>query len=216
MTLRSALARYCEIQMAPGDPDSAVGTQLALPGEYLRVLSVANGFVTRGARFRFFGIRSGETLIDLQRWNRAAWKTEYGALAEGLLFIAEDVFGDQYGYRLMSDAPRLVKFWCEGGQTEDLSIHGGLESWLLSQVLTLAPKAFDTALADEADDEGLTPGLDEHLAFVLPLIAGGSRTTDNLEVAQRDFHLNVLGQISVQVQGFPEGTRIARFEEGGD
>jgi hypothetical protein len=216
MNLQTAIELYCEIKMSPCDRRLAAAVASLYPEEYLRVLRLVNGFVAKDARFRVFGIDPSEALLDVQRWNRAAWKNKYGGLAKDLLLVAEDVFGDQYGYQVKEGSPRLVKFWCEGGEVEDLPAKGGLEPWLLEHVLTSEPNAFDLVLAEAAAGEGLNPSVDEHLSFVLPLIAGGTTTVDNVEIAQRDFHLNILGQLSVQMHGVPEGTRISRFEEDGN
>jgi hypothetical protein len=181
-----------------------------LPNDYFRVVAHANGFVTRGVAFRFFGLQGCGALPDIVGWNAGAWLTEYGEIADNLVFVAEDAFGDQYGYSYREAVPRLVKFWCEGGDIAPLP-YESLEDWLRDAVLTTGPSAFDRALYVEAQRRELRPGPSEHLSFALPLVTGGEYSVENLEVLDSQFHLHLLGQMSRRNRTLPEGTRIRRF-----
>lgn len=184
-----------------------------LPASFLAVLQVANGFILKRKLFRFFGIDPELPALDLCLWNRSPWVTEYGDLVANLVFIAEDIFGDQYGLRFAHENdryPELVKFWCEGGQTEVVAVES-LHSWLNSFVLDERPRAFDDELASAALGRGLSPSEVEHLSFSLPLVVGGATDVQNLEVMERGFHLHLLGQLSQRNRGLPEGAAIRRF-----
>src|SRR5262249_40779891 len=142
--------------------------------------------------------------------NAEPWIAEYRELTKDIVFVAEDLFGDQYGFSFRDDAPHPVKFWCEGGAIENLS-YDSLEDWLLRTVLVSEPSAFDWRLSSTVAQQYLKPTVTEHLSFTLPLIAGGEYTFDNLEVLDSRFHLNILGQLSVKNLSLPEGIQITRF-----
>jgi hypothetical protein len=133
-------------------------------------------------------------------------------MAEGLVFFAEDAFGDQYAFRFSRSgvAAGLVKFWCEGGEIEELNA-GDFEAWLLDVMRTDGSSILNRELAATALQKGLRPSITEHLGFALPLITGGKEDVENIEVVDRAFHLHVLGQLSLKNHLLPEGERIARF-----
>ncbi len=212
--MRTLLEAYCEHVEDPRlDVEPVVISGHYLPASYLELLRVANGFVLHRKAFRLFGIDTREAALDLRSWNRSSWVAEYGALAADLVFLAEDVFGDQYGLRYSDGAERnpvLVKFWCEGGETEVIEAES-LHAWLTSCVLRETPTAWDSALARAALARGLAPSETEHLSFATPLVAGGDLEESNLEVMERVFHLHLLGQLSQKNRSLPEGARITRF-----
>src|SRR5262245_14473493 len=67
------------------------------PSGLLALFEFADGFISKDRLFRVFGMTSDAQIPSVEVWNTSEWKTAYGSLAEGLLFIAEDIFGDQYG-----------------------------------------------------------------------------------------------------------------------
>jgi hypothetical protein len=216
--VRDRLRTHCEyIEAARLDGAPILVRGHHLPASYLALLRVANGFVLKQKFFRLFGIAPQALALDLCEWNRSSWIAEYGDLAEDLVFIAEDIFGDQYGLRFAGETdqnPVLVKFWCEGGETEVIAAESPI-AWLGSSLLRDEPTAFDWSLAAAAHARGLTPTEVEHLAFVLPLVAGGDVVESNLEVMDRVFHLHLLGQLSSKNRSLPEGARISRFSSEG-
>jgi hypothetical protein len=181
-----------------------------LPNDYYRVLQHANGFLVRGNAFRFFGLEPCGALPSIAQWNASAWVAEYGDLVHDLVFVAEDVFGDQYGFSYREGTPRAIKFWCEGGEVESL-VCESLDQWLVATVLVAEPSVFDAALIRKARQRGLEPAPNQHLSFELPLVTGGKYAVGNLEVLDSHVHLHLLGQLSLKNRSLPEGARIARF-----
>jgi hypothetical protein len=209
--IATAIAEHAQERNRPYELDvRPVVRSRRLPNDYFRILAHANGFVTRGAAFRFFGLDPCGALPDIVRWNASAWLTEYGELADDLVLVAEDVFGDQYGLSYKDGSPRLMKFWCEGGEAVPLP-YDSLEDWLHRAVLVASSSAFDRELYREAQQRGLRPAATEHLSFALPLITGGEYGVENLEVLDGQFHLHLLGQLSRKNRSLPEGTRIRRL-----
>jgi len=75
-------------------------------GEGLRtLLRCLNGFYAFESALHVFSTaRSGDE-IDLNAWNSdVLWRFEYGDLAEGALFFAEDAFGNQCKHVCFFDA----------------------------------------------------------------------------------------------------------------
>lgn len=212
--MRRVLEGYCEYTEDPRlDFRPVVIRGHPLPASYLEILRIANGFALHRRTFRFFGIETRDATLDLCSWNQSSWVAEYGDLANNIIFLAEDIFGDQYGLRYTDGTPgnfELIKFWCEGGETQVVEAES-IEAWLVSCVLRETPTVWDVALANAVLARGLVPSETEHLAFSVPLIVGGNSEQSNLEVMDREFHLHLLGQLSRKNRSLQEGARINRF-----
>lgn len=188
-------------------PQDVVGYEC--PKGLITLLGVADGFITGDGLFRVFGFGHDDQLPSLEQWNRSEWKQAYGPLAHGIVFIAEDVFGDQYGYDFRGKR-QFVKFYCEGGEIE--ALEGGINWFIEALVDPFGSGALDGELVKAVRLRGKWPSHKEHLAFKLPLIAGGDRTVDNLEVESVDLHLGILAQLSRQNLDQVDGTPIAHFK----
>jgi len=67
-----------------------------LKKELKGLLSKKNGFYTFESSLHVFP-SGGTTHVTLERWNSAdLWRADYGDLANGLFFFAEDAFGGQF------------------------------------------------------------------------------------------------------------------------
>lgn len=208
--LRAIIESRCDI-IGPAWPISRYPeTETALPDSYWGIVAVANGFVTHQGFFRFFGTRALDRLPAVDEWNRSPWRTEYGYLVSPFVLIAEDIFGDQYGFDRSNDNS-LCKIHCEGGNIDVLETEN-LETFLRNDVLVKRPTAYDHDLAIAAFNAGVRPGLDEHMSFELPLICGGEYALSNLTIESNALHLGLLGQITLRNQSIPNGTAIARFQ----
>ncbi len=181
----------------------------SLSPDFLSILRVSNGLISKRRIVRVFGTDSDSSIPSLFQWNDSEWKREYGRLAQGLVFVAEDIFGDQYGYMFRDGPPMFVKFYCEGGKTEEVA--GGLNSLRRAIIDPGISGFFDLSLMEVAFSAGLLPSANEHLAFRVPLIVGGSHEPDNLCVEDIDIHLGTLAQISLRNTTLPDGSRINRF-----
>lgn len=210
MSSRAEFADNSAWSQPPYDGDDLRLCNYKLPHNFLGILRASNGLVTKGGLFRVFGTELGKLIPTIFEWNSAEWKREYGKLSEGLLFVAEDIFGDQYGYETRDDSEKFVKFYCEGGETEE--VPGGFIRFREALAEPRGAGILDVALLDAAFESGLKPKVQEHLAFRLPLVVGGAYQIDNLEVENVVLHLGTLAQLSVRNASFPDGTVINRFE----
>lgn len=180
-----------------------------LPRDYWHLVRASDGFETTNGFFRFFSVREAVSRNGIE------WVAAYGRLLEGFVSVAEDVFGDLYGYAFDAGACVLTKVYCEGAEREVCEPDDVVE-FLRRRVFLDPPRAFDAGLAQNAWLAGLKPARDEHLAFVLPLIAGGTHTLENLTVEPVALHLGVLGQMSLANSEVPDGTPLkgVRASEG--
>src|SRR6266568_1150007 len=176
--MNSAILNNSEWSRPPySDPDPEI-CGCRLPPDFLAILRISNGLLTKQGIFRVFGTESGQLLPSILEWNAGQWKAAYGKLAEGLVFVAEDIFGDQYGFRLAEGAGGIIKFYCEGGQVEEIGDGAGRFSRALGE--PRASGLVDFSLIGAAFTSGLRPGPREHLAFRVPFIVGGDRRIENL------------------------------------
>jgi hypothetical protein len=170
------------------------------------LLHEANGAVLLGGALRVFGFGPSRLGRDAQPWNRSTWRALYRLPAD-LLLWGENCFGDQYG---VDGAGNVVILRCEGGELEVTPFRsmGAFIGRVIDQPLS---GNIDEDLVRAAHQADLTPGLDEHLSFILPLVCGGAATGENLEVMDASGHLELLGQIVQQTRDLPEGTKIDGF-----
>lgn len=178
-----------------------------LPGDYWRVVQASDGFSTENGFFRFFSV------AEVVSRNEAEWVAAYGRILDGFVFVAEDIFGDLYGYAFdVEGGSVLTKLFCEGGGREACE-PGVLADFLRERVFSGDPAAFDAGLAERALLSGIAPSGDEHLAFTLPLVAGGEYALENLSVEPVALHLGVLGQMSLANLEASDGALIGGFRE---
>lgn len=188
----------------PGHP-----LPLALPSEFARLLSVADGLVASRRVFRIFGLDGDRTLPSCASWNNSNWKRNFGPLAEDVVFVAEDILGDQYGYRDRVGGPEFVKFHCEGGDAQP--IREGLDVLMKTLIDPTSTDLVDMDLIEAAFAMGLAAEPDQHFAFTLPLIAGGVYDARNLGVESVELHLGLLGPLSLENRKHRAGASIFRF-----
>lgn len=207
--LNEKLIKHTEF-MGPPSNARCIYSGFELPPDFHSIIKIANGFISQDRAFRFFSVGSETKKGELQTWNDSTWKLEYGSLLKDIVIIGEDLFGDQYGYYFGGGVVQFVKFLVEGGVVE--LIEDDLCQFLCNMVLTHTPNAFDWKFAHLAFESGITkPQVDEHLAFSLPLIAGGDYSIANLTIEPSLLHLSVLGQMSRNIRSLRNGTQISRF-----
>src|SRR5262245_16611798 len=121
--LRSAIDDRCQ-QVGP-NVSSLAAMEIAgvqMPNAYWELLRLANGFVLDDGLFRVFGTASLDVLPSVLEWNSSEWIRSYGDVFHRVAIIAEDVFGDQYGFADMDGrGPEFVKVLCEGGKHERIT-----------------------------------------------------------------------------------------------
>lgn len=197
---RQELLANCEVAAPPRpDGDAYVGTR-KLPAGIREIWKVANGLITKRRVFRVFGSEPRPDIPSVQQWNSDEWKLDFGAMASNIDFVAEDIFGDQYGYKYEDDGKKeFVKFCCDDGQV--LSIQNGINQFIEALIDPTRTGLLDLELLAQAEKRGLRPRPDEHLAFRVPLCVGGEYSLANLTVESVALHLGTLSQLVTQSLG---------------
>jgi hypothetical protein len=94
------------------------GAAISRLQELLALLSQRNGFYAFESALHVFPLGSRAGVIDLETWNtQTLWRFEFGDLADGLLFFAEDIFGMQFAIR----GDRIYSFDPETAEVEFLA-----------------------------------------------------------------------------------------------
>ena len=88
--------KYVTAKGAPIDPSILpLDWKKALP-DYFDLLAQANGFHLIGGIFRIFGVGPSAFGRDALEWNSCGWRNVF-SVPEHLIFLGENIFGDQYG-----------------------------------------------------------------------------------------------------------------------
>ena len=197
--LETQLNAVAEHFLSPILPVPEQISGFACPKSLALILSHTGGFITKDRMFRFFGQNHDKQLPSIEQWNASEWKEAYGKSAENVLFVAEDIFGDQYGYRFEGNGERsgFIKFYCEGGEVE--VIEGGINWFLGALSDPIGSGAVDGELLDalkaKFKAKKVWPKANQHIAFTLPLGTGGARDVSNLSIESVEVHLGVLSQL---------------------
>jgi len=140
--------------------------------------------------------------MNLEAWNsRDLWTHEYGGLAEGLFFFAEDAFGNQFCLR----EEGVCSFDAETGETESLG--RSVEDWahrVLAEyeLLTGFPLFHDWQV-----EHGRVPS-GSRLVPIVPFVLGGEYSLPNLRVADAVSAMRSCGNLARQIRDLPDGTRV--------
>jgi hypothetical protein len=187
---------------------SAPTVETLAPG-LAQLLGCKNGFFAFESALHVFPAEPVEPeVMSVQRWNDTElWRYEYGSLADGLFFFAEDVFGVQFAL----GSGRVVSFDPETGDTE--AVADDVDGWaarILSEYEQLT--AHPVAHAWQEVHGPLAPA--DRLLPKLPFVAGGEFTVENLHALEAVEGMRARGAIATQINRLPEGTQI-RFEAVG-
>ena len=88
------------------------------------MLNARNGFYAFLSALHVFPAQSTADAYGLADWNSGTlWKSVYGEMAEDLLCVAEDVFGNQFAIYM----DQIVMFKCETGESSVFA--SSLEEW---------------------------------------------------------------------------------------
>lgn len=96
LTMGPNLERLLALAGPPlGPPVLKIGD---VPAELAGLLSRSNGFVAFESALYVFPLGVVfDPAISLESWNEPGlWRAGYGAMADGLLFFAQDIFGGQF------------------------------------------------------------------------------------------------------------------------
>lgn len=166
------------------------------------ILGVRNGFLAFEGALRFLPSRTVPICYGLGEWNsEALWRYEYGSLADGCFFFAEDIFGGQF---CINDN-RIWTFDPETG--ERALIAETLDEWA-RKILDDYNLLTGYSLAHQWQEaHGKLTGRNRLLPKV-PFVAGGGFEVSNLVAVDAAEGMRVRGAIARQIRYLPDGTSI--------
>lgn len=170
--------------------------------EVLAMLRLRNGFFAFEGALHVLPAGGQPAVLTLEEWNSShLWRDEYGDLADGLLFFAEDAFGNQFCLR----EDQVCLFDAETGQAE--VIGSTIEDWagrVLSdyELLTGFPLFHEWQMFHGRVPAGL------RLLPVVPFVLGGEYALSNLRVGDAVSGMRARGNLARQIRDLPDGAQI--------
>lgn len=140
--------------------------------------------------------------MDLEHWNMdGLWRNEFGTAAKGLLFFAEDAFGEQFGLA----NGKIWRFNPESAVREQFA--RDLQEWAEK---ILADYSLETGyqLAHDWQQQNGELREGQRLIPKIPFIMGGKYETDNLFALDAGKAMRYRADIWKQVRDLPDGTQI--------
>lgn len=185
--------------LLPVRPNSANGK---LVGEWLQMLDRRNGFYCFESALHVFPSRSGAGVMGLSEWNAAdGWRQEYKDLDRGGLFVAEDIFGNQFS--ILGDL--IYTFDAETAEMTEFA--RSVNDWAEKVVTDFeAVTGFPVAHQWQSSHGALVVG--QRLVPKTPFVLGGAFEIDNLYPCQASAGMRARGNLAVQIAGVPDGAPI--------
>lgn len=184
------------LAIRPHDVDSG------LVGEWLQMLGHANGFYCFESALHVFPSRQCGASLGLAEWNEAtAWRHEYQRFDPGGLFVAEDIFGNQFC--LLKSA--IYTFDAETAELTEFA--RTVDEWAQKVVadfefVTGYPLGHQWQSAHGA----LVTG--HRLVPKQPFVLGGAYQTENLYSCEAVAGMRARGNLARQIADVPDGTPI--------
>jgi hypothetical protein len=200
---RELLLEHASEALGPPEVPADAFVELGERGlELAELLAERNGFYAFGSALHVFPYGKASEGFDVETWNGPElWRQEYGDLAEGHFFFAEDAFGNQFSI----DEGRVVLFDAETGRAEGIAddIAGWLERIVADhRYLTGWPVAVEW----QEQNEPLPPGkrLMPKQAFVL----GGEFEVSNLRATDAVEAMQYRGYVAQRLRDVPDGATV--------
>lgn len=166
------------------------------------LLEQKNGFYAFESALHIFPTRWSDDELTVEKWNEEKrWKNEYEGIAEGYLFFAEDVFGNQF---CLNDS-YIGFFDAETGKVEKKAEQ--LEQWaklILDdyRVQTGFPIAHEWQMQHGPLAQGM------RLVPKVPFVTGGEYTLKNLYTIDATKGMRMRGNLARQIKQLPDGTKV--------
>ena len=161
-----------------------------------------NGFYALEGALHVFHSGCQTTQPSIEEWNLDdSWKASYEGSAEGYVFFAEDIFGEQFA--LGKD--RVYRFDPETAGLEEVAEN--LEAWA-SRILERYEHETGYPLARDWNQQNgaLLPG--HRLLPKIPFILGGAYDLSNLYALDAIKGMKFRGDMWQQLRDLPPGTRV--------
>jgi hypothetical protein len=187
---------------APHLPSGLLELAGPLAGELAEFLKKKNGFYAFESALHVLPAQAGASEVGLAEWNSdQLWIHEYGDMAKGLLFFAEDIFGCQFCMK----ADGIYQFDSETAAIERLATD--LDGWAEAilgdySYLTGYPLAHEW----QEINGSIAPGV--RLVPKQPFFAGGEFSVQNLAPLDAVAAMRMRGAMAVKIRDLPDGAKI--------
>lgn len=173
-----------------------------LAGELEQMLRAKNGFYAFESALHVFASEASAGERGLADWNAGElWAGEYRDLADGCVFFAEDVFGNQFC--LKDD--RVWAFDAETGSRQELA--ASLEAWA-ARVLEDSPLLTGHPLGQAWQARHGALPIGRRLCPRQPFVLGGAFEIDNLLALDAVTGMRFRACVAVQIRDMPDGTEV--------
>ncbi|MCZ7572901.1 MAG: SMI1/KNR4 family protein [Ardenticatenaceae bacterium] len=186
-------------------PEDIVHMAGALHKELEELLALKNGFFVFESALHIFPLGPASEGYDLGPWNsNDLWRAEYGDMAVGSLFFAEDIFGEQFCLR----EGRVWRFDPETGEYERVATN--LEGWARRILQNYEQETgYPLAHAWQETHGRLPPR--ERLLPKMPFVLGGEYNVENLYAQDAVKGMKSRAYLARQIRDLPDGAQI-QFE----
>lgn len=192
-------------ELAPRPPSLTVPARYVdarLVREWRRLLEARNGFYCFESALHVFPSRSWKGNVGLDEWNSPnLWRGEYGGLEEEMFFIAEDIFGCQFGL----SGELICTFDPETAETRHFC--HSVSEWaerILGDFNTLT----GYSLAHEWQLRFGPLPIGRRLVPKIPFVLGGEYSVENLYACSAVEGMKVRANLARQLVDVPEGGKI--------
>jgi hypothetical protein len=171
-------------------------------GELLKLLQARNGFYAFESALHLLPAGDLDDLMNLAKWNTdTLWRHEYGDLAKGCLFFAEDIFGNQFCIR----DGEIDSFEAETGAARFFAsnLAGWADRVLADHDLTTG---FPVAHEWQTIHGPVAPG--RRLIPKIPFVTGGDFSVRNLYDADAVEGMRFRGYLARKIHDLPDGSQI--------
>ncbi len=204
MTNVEKLLSVASEQLAPspaGMPELLSAYSLA--PEIFTMLRKKNGFYAFESALHVLPLTSDPT-SGLEAWNAdSLWRSEYGDLAEGLLFFAEDIFQDQFC--LSTKQNSVLRFYAETGQTSVMA--SSVEEWA-GVILSDYREETGWPLLDQWQAKNGPLRRGKRLMPKTPFFLGGAYSPENFWPGDPLEGMRLKADLAIQTRNLPEGATV--------
>ena len=170
--------------------------------ELLTLLELKNGFYAFESALQVFPAADIEGEMTLSRWNsHDLWKYEYGGLADGKLFFAQEGFGNQFC--IFQD-----QIWFFEAETGNLEFSAkDLPAWA-EKILSDYNMQTGYPLVNDWQKVSGPLQPDHRLMPKLPFVLGGKYELQNFYSLDAVAAMRSRGNIAKQIKDLPDGAQI--------
>jgi hypothetical protein len=190
--------------------ESVLGASGTPRTPHRRLLERANGAYLHDHALHLLGACAEPSSHSLAAWNApATWRDAYGGLADGLVFFAEDAFGDQFAYA--GRGGEVVCFEAELGRV--VPVAASFADWLdlmAQHPASLLP--LEVVAAQRAQGRPLVAGV--QLFAYPPLFSPESQEAVDIGHVDAVEAMRFRGSLARQIRDLPVGTRVAIHLDG--